>query len=271
MLDKTDKLLSYYENMVNWESRLSREGPFIANILSRAGAGRVLDCGCGIGRHVIWLRKNGFDAHGSDLNPIHIEKARETARRESPGAGFFLEDMMELSGREDGSFDAVTSLGNTLSSLGREGAGRAFAAFHRVLKPGGVLIGQVLNYQSFNREDRSEVRSAIIDRAEVVYVKTFHFEEDRLLMVINVLSKEGEKWEAMVHSTNMYFLNREYMEDTLAKSGFGEIEIYGSLSGDPFENGKSRDLIFVGRKVARIKKTIPHAQGNGAGLRACHD
>ena len=170
MLDKTEKLLFYYENLVNWKKRLSSECPFICKILREAHVKRVLDAGCGIGKHVLYLRKEGFDAHGSDLNPLHYNRAKELALSEDPEAVFFHEDMTALENQGDESYDAVLTLGNTLSSIGFEGVTKVLAAFHRVLKPGGIIMGQVLNYDSFNREDFSDVRSAFIEGKEIINI-----------------------------------------------------------------------------------------------------
>ena len=248
MLDKTEKLLFYYENLVNWKKRLSSEGPFICKILKEADAKKVLDAGCGIGKHVLYLRKEGFDAHGADLNPLHFNRAKELACNEDPEAVFFHEDMKTLENQGNETYDAVLTLGNTISSMGFEGAAQVFATFYRVLKPGGMMMGQVLNYDSFNREDFSDVRSAFIEGKEIINIKTFHFEEDHVLVLLNAVTKTDEKWESMVSATKMYQLGTEFVEKTLAELGFENIRFYGSLKGDPFVAGTSKDMVFVAVK-----------------------
>lgn len=248
MLDKTEKLLFYYENLVNWKKRLSSEGPFICKMLKEAKAKKVLDAGCGIGKHVLYLRKEGFDAFGADLNPLHFNRAKELACNEDPQAVFFHEDMKTLENQGDETYDAVLTLGNTISSMGFEGAARVFATFHRVLKPGGMMMGQVLNYDSFNGEDFSDVRSAFIEGKEIINIKTFHFEEDHVLVLLNAVTKSDEKWESLVSATKMYQLGTEFVEKTLAGLGFENIRFYGSLKGDPFVAGTSKDMVFVAGK-----------------------
>ena len=38
--------------------------------------GRVLDVGCGAGRHAIYLQNKGFDVLGTDISPLAIEVAK---------------------------------------------------------------------------------------------------------------------------------------------------------------------------------------------------
>ncbi len=258
MLHKTDKLLFFYENLVNWKARLSKEGSFLTDLFNKHNAVNILDCGCGIGKHVFFLRGNGFDAHGSDLNPKHIDRARELADGASDSVSFFLEDMTELPLQADSSRDAVMSLGNTLSAMGYDNVTKAFSAFFRVLKPQGVFVGQILNFGSLSQGDRTEVRSALVDGKEVVYVKTFHCESDFYLVITNVLSREtldiidnenpDKNWDCLVESTKMYGLKKEFIEKNLFDAGFDDIEFFGSLKGDAFDEEHSKDMVFVAKK-----------------------
>jgi ubiquinone/menaquinone biosynthesis C-methylase UbiE len=255
MLEKTDKLLFFYENLVNWKSRLAKEGTFITELFKSHNVHNILDCGCGIGKHVFFLRQNGFNAHGSDLNPLHIEKAKQLADNEPGEISFFHEDMTELPMQQDESWDGVMSLGNTLSAIGHEKVEKAFKAFCRVLKPGGIFIVQILNFAFLKVGDRTEVRSAMIKGQEVVYVKTFHCESDHYLVLTNVLSRSAQadaspespdkKWDCMVESTKMHNLTTEFISSALEKAGFKSIKFFGSLNGEDYDKKNSRDLVFT--------------------------
>jgi tellurite methyltransferase len=44
---------------------------------------RVLDLGCGVGRHLLYLSRQGFEMHGLDLSPAGIERCqKELAQRQ---------------------------------------------------------------------------------------------------------------------------------------------------------------------------------------------
>jgi ubiquinone/menaquinone biosynthesis C-methylase UbiE len=72
------------------------------------GATRLLDVGCGTGRHLELLRER-YDVEGLDLNPAMLEVARDRC----PVVAFHEADMANLSLEER--FDVVTCL---FSSIG---------------------------------------------------------------------------------------------------------------------------------------------------------
>ncbi|MEK6590314.1 MAG: class I SAM-dependent methyltransferase [Nitrospinota bacterium] len=62
------------------------EGPsrsvvrFLKYIKRGMPRGKVLDIGCGEGRHTIFFAENGFDAYGIDMEPLAIGRANKFAR-----------------------------------------------------------------------------------------------------------------------------------------------------------------------------------------------
>ena len=44
-------------------------------------AGRILDVGCGPGRHALWLQEQGFNVTGIDTSPGVVQVARERGCR----------------------------------------------------------------------------------------------------------------------------------------------------------------------------------------------
>jgi SAM-dependent methyltransferase len=76
----------------------------VANLGLRAGM-RVLDVGCGPGRHAHELARRGIVVHGIDISRRFVEIASAGA---PPGATFERADARRLTG--DGSFDVAISL-----------------------------------------------------------------------------------------------------------------------------------------------------------------
>lgn len=69
---------------------------------------RVLDVGCGPGRHSLELARRGADAVGIDASDVFLELARAAATNDGLSASFELLDVREL--EHDGAFDAVICL-----------------------------------------------------------------------------------------------------------------------------------------------------------------
>jgi tellurite methyltransferase len=45
---------------------------------------RIVDAGCGVGRNLVYLLREGFDVHGADADPEVIDDVRALARRLAP-------------------------------------------------------------------------------------------------------------------------------------------------------------------------------------------
>jgi ubiquinone/menaquinone biosynthesis C-methylase UbiE len=97
---------------------------------------RVLDVGCGPGRHSLALARRGIVCHGIDAAPTFIELARDAAAAASLDATFELADVRDLA--YDGEFDALICLCQGGFGLLRgEEDGDLIARFARALVPGG--------------------------------------------------------------------------------------------------------------------------------------
>lgn len=100
-----------------------------------AGSGRpVLDAGCGPGRTSALLAERDLQVVGIDLSPGMIE----VARRDHPDLDFRVGSMTALD-LPDGSVAGIVSWWSIIH-LPRDVVPQAFAEFHRVLAPGGVLL-----------------------------------------------------------------------------------------------------------------------------------
>ena len=82
--------------------------------------GKVLDIGCGAGRHALYLQGRGFDVHGLDNSPGAIEVCRQR--------GLAKTSLLPLTqiGRELGVFDTVLMMGNNFGLVGNPTRARWF-------------------------------------------------------------------------------------------------------------------------------------------------
>jgi SAM-dependent methyltransferase len=105
------------------------------DLFAKLADGRpVIDVGCGPGRTTALLAARGVQVTGIDLSPGMIE----VARRDHPELDFRVGSMTRLD-LPDGQLGGVLSWWSIIH-LPRDVVPQAFAEFHRVLAPGGVLL-----------------------------------------------------------------------------------------------------------------------------------
>jgi SAM-dependent methyltransferase len=108
--------------------------PVVVGLLAAGRlTGRVLDAGCGTGRHTGLIAGSGLDVVGFDGAPTAIERARA----KHPSLTFVQADAASL--QFDGEFDTVLDLG-LFHMLPPEKREPYAAGLHRALRPGGSAI-----------------------------------------------------------------------------------------------------------------------------------
>ncbi|MHB8093937.1 MAG: class I SAM-dependent methyltransferase [Candidatus Aminicenantales bacterium] len=106
---------------------------------------KILDLGCGTGRHAVELAKRGFEVTGLDLSENQLGRARTKAARAGVKVDFIRADACDF--RMDGAFDLVIMLCEGAFPLMETDAMnfRILENATRALKPGGKLIFTTLN------------------------------------------------------------------------------------------------------------------------------
>jgi len=108
--------------------------------------GRVLDIGCGAGRHALYLQAKGLDVLGIDTSPLAVAVCRERGLREVR--------VMSLSQISPalGTFSTVLMLGNNFGLFANpENARRLLKRLHRVTNQDARIIAESLDpYQTNN-------------------------------------------------------------------------------------------------------------------------
>lgn len=127
---------AYLRNAFTYGTR--QEIDFLIDALGLAPGMRVLDLGCGPGRHSLELARRGIHTHGVDLSETFVELARSAAADESLPATFAVGDVGELD--VVGEYDALICLcqGGFGLLAGAEDAA-LLARFGSALRPGGRL------------------------------------------------------------------------------------------------------------------------------------
>ena len=136
-----------YDELVNWEARLDREGPFFRRLFAEHGVRSVADVGAGSARLSIMYRSWGLEVWAIDPSTDMLELARENVEQlgsDVPVAEGGFGDVARIVERP---VDAITCTGNALPHVrSLEGLREALADFAAALRPGGVLVLHYLNH-----------------------------------------------------------------------------------------------------------------------------
>ncbi len=119
-----------------------QEVDFLETALSLRSDARILDVGCGPGRHANEFARRGYTVHGIDISERFIDVARANAE---PGATFEVRDARSLPFVDE--FDAVVCLCQGAFGLMIEDDGdeNVLRSITRALRPRGVLALSAFN------------------------------------------------------------------------------------------------------------------------------
>ncbi len=140
---------AYFSAYPDWEEHVKR-GVDLAK-------GRILDIGCGAGRHSLYLQEKGHNAVGIDLSPLAIEVCKTRGLKNA-----VVLDIKDL-GTSLGMFDTVLMMGNNFGLFGNPKLAKSkLKTLFIMTGTDGQIIAQIqdpygttnkehLDYHAFNR------------------------------------------------------------------------------------------------------------------------
>jgi len=111
----------------------------ILKIFKRFKVKKVLDLGCGSGRHVVLLAKNGFKVYGFDIADEGIKIARQWLKREELKANFKIGSIYKKLPYRNNFFDAAIST-HAIHHGKIEDIRKTIREIERILKPDGLIF-----------------------------------------------------------------------------------------------------------------------------------
>lgn len=113
--------------------------PKIVELFKKKGVKKVLDLGCGSGRHTVYLAKHGFKVYGIDIAPTGIKIAKEWLKKEKLKANLKIGDIYKKLPYHDNFFDAIIST-HTIHHNRIENIRKLIKEIKRILKPKGLIF-----------------------------------------------------------------------------------------------------------------------------------
>jgi glycine/sarcosine N-methyltransferase len=148
-----DDLAEHYHLIFeDWDRSIAKQASILGPLLEkRIGPAplRILDCACGIGTQAIGMAGRGHTVVATDLSHAAIRRAEREARLRGWEINFGVADMRNLSSLPESDFDAVVVADNSLPHLlSDDDLGRALTNIFARLKPGGILLASIRDYDT---------------------------------------------------------------------------------------------------------------------------
>lgn len=183
---------TYFSEYKDWSEHEKKAVKFVR--------GRVLDIGCGAGRHSLYLQKKGFDVTGIDVSPLAIKICKMRGLKIAK-----LMSINQIDSFKPNSFDTIIMLGNNFGLFGSfRKAKLLLKQFHKITSPNGLIIAETLDpYQTdnpahlqYHRLNRRRGRMAGQVRIRVRYQKYVGEWFDYLFVSRTEMKKilEGTGW-----------------------------------------------------------------------------
>jgi SAM-dependent methyltransferase len=135
--------------MQQWNKIFKKEGkvftkvqediPRILKLFKKHKVKRVLDLGCGTGRHAVYFAKKGFDVYGIDISKEGLQITKSWSKKENVRVNLKCGSIYRKFPYKKDFFDAVISI--QVVHHGRiNNVRKAIKEIERVLKPGGLVF-----------------------------------------------------------------------------------------------------------------------------------
>jgi SAM-dependent methyltransferase len=230
----------HYHRLYAYRNEVEAAG-FIDALLGRlrpSEGSRVLDLGCGAGRHSRHLASKGFDTTGIDLSASSIAEARKT---QLPRLRFRRQDMRLAFGRR--TFDYVFNLFTSFGYFERDGDHEAVVRnIAASLKEGGRLVLDYLNVP-YAEQHLAPYEEQSIDG--IVY-RIARWVDHRFL-VKRIVIDDGQGARAQ-HVERVARFTLGDFDRLLALGGLAIEAVYGDYRLGAYDATTSPRLIVVARK-----------------------
>lgn len=213
----------------------------IVSLLKLQPGATICDLCCGIGRHSLELGRLGYCVTGVDRTGLYLEQAMKKAGEQGLNIRFVQEDMRRFC--EPDAFDAVI---NVLTSFGyfEDPADdkRVLENVYTSLKGGGNFLIDIMGREVLARifqEKRWREEDGLIILEEAKVSKDWNSIDSRWIIIKN------ERREECKFSLRIY--SAAELCQLLKSCGFERVEVYGDLSGSPYDKTAQR-LVLVAHK-----------------------
>lgn len=218
---------------------------FIEKELGVLDGKTILEVGCATGELAFQLASKGASITAIDLSNSLLSKAKESRPHEN--ITYRWANMLHtarLFGRSK--FDSVVCFGNTLVHLMNPMQMRDFfSGVLTVLKPGGVFLLQILNYDEIFREKPSLL--PLIETGNLIFERKYSYEEGTREILFDTRLTLKSSGTIIENQTELLGIGSSDLTLLMDVAGLKEIQLYGGFDGRPF-GGNHLPLVIRSQK-----------------------
>ena len=235
-----NQLAGFYDLMIPFAEAVERKKKILEKIIV-LGEKFAADLGCGTGTDSIALAKLGMKVSAFDPSLIMVNRARKNANIASEIVSIYNHPIYEIPSDFNSKFDLVISFGNTFANIHKQDLAVSLKRCFDLLRKGGTLFIQVLNYHKILYEKERIVN--VTGTGTNLFVRFYDFEEDHIVFNLLKVNKSKHSDYSLI-STNIFPHLSNDFEKSLAGVNFRTIEFYGDMKLNPYDKEKSKDLII---------------------------
>jgi len=210
------------------EQRTREEVEKIEVLLQLRPPLRVLDVGCGTGRHALEMARRGYHVVGIDVARSYLEHARSEAQRQGLSIEFRLQRGSELTEREV--YDLVLAYDHTLGFMSDAELARHFKSIWASLKREGKLLLALAGPKLIPGRRYERTRSWV-EEGEKFILSEKYFEKGYRIERCIVIDKQKD--EIIEYRERQRAFSLDDVRSLLESAGFRRIMCLKDLDGNP--------------------------------------
>ncbi len=241
VFDVDDYMYFYSEQLT--DERTEIEVSTLVSLLELDAPKTILDLACGYGRHTNRLAALGHTMTGIDLMPGFLEIAWLNAFQQKVDVNYQQGDMRSISFEDE--YDFVLLLFTAFGYFSDEENLKVLVNAKRALKPGGKLIFDTLNRDTFLREMRPYL---VVEKQGNLMIDRISFDSAQgRLYNKRIVIRDGIRKDKP-YFTRLY--NPSEISALVTQAGFEMSQIYGGWEASEL-TAASRRMVIIAQKPER--------------------